>query len=393
MSEETPTPSPEKPTGQNVANWLAKQHKIKTMSRSLKVKDFRILALAIGLMGACLILIAQMVTHEQDIDKVGVEFSTQLKSLEGDTDQAGDKLVKRFSPRNRNKKRIHRDNKRSTPPSRASPPPPPLVNATSTTTPVCLTDQCVQETAASLAQIFPDRSQKEWCNATFRGRRVGLGIVRVPKSASSTVTGAALRIANRNQCGPVEWDHYNGRQFQPRQKHRSFLITTVRDPAARMMSFINFRDVSLNKVQYTEESLLERIQTNSGSGYGDIGNGQGGFTLQFAAMEKIPRYSAWNPLAPETVQNVTALMERVRKTIHGYDFVLVVERMDESLVAMALTMGVDVADVLVTSSKAAGSYFYESNKRKCIRMSQFTMTPAIQAYFGSNQWRAMCEIS
>ena len=54
-------------------------------------------------------------------------------------------------------------------------------------------------------------------------------------------------------------------------------------------------------------------------------------------------------------QSPSLVHDRIRALIHDYyDFLIVVERFDESVVALALLTGLDVGDVLVRSSKIAG---------------------------------------
>ena len=51
------------------------------------------------------------------------------------------------------------------------------------------------------------------------------------------------------------------------------------------------------------------------------------------------------------------LQEHVASVIKGYDFLMVVERLPESLVVMALLTGLNVTDLLTMSSKQAGMWY------------------------------------
>ena len=68
--------------------------------------------------------------------------------------------------------------------------------------------------------------------------------------------------------------------------------------------------------------------------------------------------------------------------------VLVTERMDESLVALALLLGVDVGNVLVQPSKVSGASFYYIHG-KCRAMVSAQKFASVQKYIEGNGWRAI----
>lgn len=78
--------------------------------------------------------------------------------------------------------------------------------------------------------------------------------------------------------------------------------------------------------------------------------------------------------------------------MNAYGFLLVVDRMDESLVTMALLLGLDVGDVVVVAAKTGGSesYFYDEGHKACraLTHSEVTSSDAVQAYLASDDWRA-----
>ncbi|CAB9498622.1 expressed unknown protein [Seminavis robusta] len=122
---------------------------------------------------------------------------------------------------------------------------------------------------------------------------------------------------------------------------RNLFVYFVRDPAARntVLSFDNFREESIEGIQCTEETLLDRIGNFSSGNFGTIlKDGQGGFQLQFAALEPIPYFAAWDPSDRETVQNADKVQAIIHRMMRGYNFMIVVERMEESLVALALLL-------------------------------------------------------
>ena len=122
-------------------------------------------------------------------------------------------------------------------------------------------------------------------------------------------------------------------------------------------------------------------------------HGKGGFSLHYATLRDIPAGSAWSYENKSTVINASRVEENVHHLVNSYDFLLVVERMQESLVAMALIMGLDVGNVLTTSSKVAGrNYVYYAKlpvAKACIKLEKSYVPTAVEAYLDSDTWHAM----
>jgi hypothetical protein len=282
-------------------------------------------------------------------------------------------------------------------------------DASSTT---CLTDECIQRVASTMARAFPIHTNKSsWCRTTSSSTishdsiddgddvlESGMILIKVTKAASSTSAGVAIRIATRHACSNIQWRHRlaNEVQYIPQ---KTFLFTTVREPASRAVSTIFFHTLSRQKsgqeFVITDNIVLQQLQTLTHNHYGATSAGQGGFQLRYTyPYGSIAEHSAWTPIRPEQVMNATNIIENVRKTIAAYDFIIIPERMDESLVAMALLLQIDVGDVLVTSSKVAGTSQYHllhPNKRTyyCLSTRQSYVTPVVERFLQSNQWRAM----
>jgi hypothetical protein len=258
------------------------------------------------------------------------------------------------------------------------------------TSQTCLTTKCLQSAGRSLARAFLERhNRSEWClgQKARHPNKEGLILVKVPKAASSTSAGVALRIANRHNCHALQWQHKPGTSYAKRYPKKSFLFTSVRDPASRVLSYLFFMEISIGGVPYSDEWMLDRLKHFSGR-YGSIEDGQGGFTMQFAALEPIPHFSAWSPQHRTRVVDAAAVRARVQSMLEGYDFILVVDRLDESLVAMSLLLDIDVGDILVTSSKVGGSFFYDPPRNRCVSLTKSFTSPAVQAYLDSDDWKA-----
>lgn len=275
----------------------------------------------------------------------------------------------------------------------------------------CLDEDCIRQTASTIARAFARRTNKStWCLPARPGPGRGypfrgILLTKVPKGASSTSAGVAIRIAARHSCGAIEWKHRLASEFQSSDNNnnpgyipeQSFLFTTVREPAARSVSTVFFHIVSRYKklvTPITDAFLIQTLKVTNHSHMGTVSNGQGGFQLRYTSLHEIPENSAWTNVAPQTVLNPAAVIRNVQNVIQAYDFILVPERMDESLTAMALLLGLDVGDVLVTSSKVAGGSRYHlvhPNRTtwRCVPTVKSKISPTVQDFLRSDTWRAM----
>jgi hypothetical protein len=301
-------------------------------------------------------------------------------------------------------------------------------NTNTNAIPGCLTPACINYQAARIARAFPDRTDQAWCirsadNETERygknwskdgdGLWRGMLLVKVPKGASSTSAGVAIRISRRHDCRAVEWQHRMATEYQYAQLSRSrstsikespeekqqpkpkptFLFTTIRNPSARAISTIFFHVVSRTNSTPTDAFITMYLKQSNHKHNGAVSEGQGGFQLRYTSLTEIPEHSAWIGSNKTQVQNPLQVIANVWNTIDNYDFILVTERMDESLVAMALSMGLNVGDVLVTASKVAGSRYhfarYSHNVVKCLPTVKSFVSPIVQEFLDSEEWRAM----
>jgi hypothetical protein len=90
-----------------------------------------------------------------------------------------------------------------------------------------------------------------------------------------------------------------------------------------------------------------------------------------------------------TVTTPELVHDRIKEIFNGYDFLMVAERMDESLTALALLTGLNIADVLVKDSKVAGHYIYSRygfKKDQCHWQQKKGPSPGVARYFNSNEW-------
>lgn len=105
--------------------------------------------------------------------------------------------------------------------------------------------------------------------------------------------------------------------------------------------------------------------------------------MQSGTMSSL--FSNTTVTAPELVH------ARIKEILDGYDLILVAERMDESLTALALLTGLDIEDVLVKDSKVAGHYIYIRygyKKDECHfqQKASSLSQQGVGQYFESNEW-------
>lgn len=258
----------------------------------------------------------------------------------------------------------------------------------------CLTEQCIQTVAQELARVYPPIPDKQlWCQNAPPAERRGLIMVKVPKGASSTSSGVTQRLAHRHNCSAVHWKHRPAWHYQNSTK--AILLTSIRDPSKRAVSGIFFHFIG-RKPTYqkdTQKSLLKLLNSETDVHYGATSDGQGGFQLRYTSLEAIQPYSAWNRSVPSLVQSPQTSVHRVTKVLNDYNMMLVAERMDESVVCLALLLGVDVGDVLVMPSKVSGGSMYHAlplrgGQFHCQAIMRSTVGTEVARYLASDTWRA-----
>jgi len=253
-------------------------------------------------------------------------------------------------------------------------------------------------TAAGLAVTYR-RSSKGWCtrrsmyppDGSPAAIPRGLLYVKVPKSASSTLASIVHRIAIENECEDFRNEHTNEAQkYARRDKARSFLLGSVRDPANRAVSRVFWVGVTQKGLDPTDENVLDWLSHTTDHQYGAVSKGQGGFQTRYLDLRE-PGAKDWVYFTWEhktRVRNPVALTGRVKAILRDYDFMVVVERMDESVVMLGLLLGIDVGDLLTVSSKVHDRYHYFPWLGKCLRIAPSFVSRKVGLYLNSSSWYA-----
>jgi hypothetical protein len=243
---------------------------------------------------------------------------------------------------------------------------------------------------------------------------------KMPKAASSTLAGINRRIAvhwghrlhgtgssssnkslsyvldpkdmdaRANSCTHKEFHVIGaGRFYGNRVQTNSFLWGSIRDPASRALSRIFFYQISQGGLKDDDETILLTLKGSYNPQTGCISKGRGGFQLQYLALNTLDEWLAWGRMFPTTVQRPDIIEEQVRNVTQQYDFLALTERMDESVVALQLLLGLNVGDVLSTSAKVGGAFYYHGKDLGCIPLRKTHSSPAVREYLESDEWQAV----
>ena len=228
---------------------------------------------------------------------------------------------------------------------------------------------------------------------------------KLPKTASSTISGIAIRLAKKcmgiksknelssgmqsNKTSFHFKEHTNQkielrRCIQERDVYQSFLFSSIRDPASRSMSRVFFDIVTRRGKNATDENVLKYLKTNHDFQFGIKSNGKGGFQLRYMTLYPTEVNSAWEMNGTKKVLNQKWIIKTVSRVMKDYDFIILVERLDECLVLIQLMLGMDTNDILYLPSKASGGYtFYYGKCRKIVKSYQ---SPSVAEYLSSKEW-------
>ena len=269
----------------------------------------------------------------------------------------------------------------------------------------CVTDACLEAQAAKLARTWQRRARRDWCvvvgdknNMTIGNNTIqqqqqqqqqqqpspttGLWLVKVPKSASSTMAGIVLRIAQVHHC-PVRWQHGKAVDVfaaASQERHETFRMAPIRHVHARTLSSVYYHAVSLQgrgRQQQRKNATpadayilrqLARVENNYISDY----------TRPPTKDNKTTTMAS--PVAAAAAAAAAAV---VRDILQAYDFLIVVEELTASLVVLAWLADLNLSDVVIMSSKTTGSW-YAANPHQCVALVPPAVTPAVQDYWQRN---------
>jgi Galactose-3-O-sulfotransferase len=186
----------------------------------------------------------------------------------------------------------------------------------------------------------------------------GLMLVKTFKTGSSTAAGVTLRlaqqiarkrnltleVADRNHLPPrqkASWTLCKNRVmhapthtmgYDRRDKSKSFLWSIVREPTSRTVSHYFHSLVSRRRINASDDAFFIRYLKSEIPSYQlDFED----YQIKYLSFHHLPRYnrSTYDPI------------HEINDILRNYDFVAVTERLDESLVAMQMLLGLDAEDI------------------------------------------------
>jgi len=269
---------------------------------------------------------------------------------------------------------------------------------------ICLTPACFQQHGQRLAHVFAPRPLDSWCTSSSWTAQTnqwqGLLLVKVPKAASSTMAGIVLRLSNHTNCA-VQWEHREGRYYANRSPATSFLLTSVRHPVTRALSSVWFFILAPNHIEPTDKNIISSLHTKRGGRT----KGKGGYQYNYVSLTEVAPHAVWHPKAPTQLQITPSLLEQdILSLLQSYNFIVVTERMEESLTAFSLLTGVSLEYIVwaadskkttttTTPSQHHNDYVlvrYGSKAGTCVRQrpwsSRNNLSQAVRDHFATPEW-------
>ena len=260
---------------------------------------------------------------------------------------------------------------------------------------VCLSPSCLEKVAEKLARAYRKPTFQRWC-ATSPPRGLtesdyyGLLMIKVPKAASSTAAAVTLRIQNQiqnrtQQTCRVEYDHRLAISYAKSPPSQSFMWTSIRDPTKRALSRIFFTDISFKNREPSDQVILSGLAREHPK-FGTISAGQGGFQVKYTTLHNIPELSGSTQENRTIVTRPERVVLSVKRIVESYGFLALVERLDESLVALSMLLNLPLTDVMISSSsKVAGSSYF-MRFGKCVKLVKAFVSPVVKEYLESKAW-------
>lgn len=189
---------------------------------------------------------------------------------------------------------------------------------------------------------------------------------------------------------------------------KSFLFSIIRDPTKRLISeFFHFEVTAFQKDptdpqflqkcrnaghhyylkelstrNYTEPSPTPMLDFAKSKGYESVASLKVAMNSQQDGTRLLRRQ--WN----SRLRFGTATSDEIIKDIlDDYNFIAIMERMDESLVAFQMLFGLTTKEILYTRARSSGSFSNGWDHRPCFFIMKSFLTDGMKEYFASEEWQ------
>ena len=235
-----------------------------------------------------------------------------------------------------------------------------------------------------------------------------LTLIKVPKSASSTVASVVLRLGHRyaacfgggtnknnatQQQLQVNWQHGTARDKSKQQQpfsspnhYHCWRVAPIRDPTSRALSDIYYHRVSLQNVQQQQSNLQQQHSPQQPSAKRIL-----------RGLQELPHNYISEYTRPPHSQNTDDPISIVQSILDYYDFLVDVNHMETSLIIWAWLWNVTWGDVYVENSKRSSTYYAVGQRcvalvappktTQTITQSLSTVNDPVHDYFNSVEWK------
>jgi Galactose-3-O-sulfotransferase len=273
-----------------------------------------------------------------------------------------------------------------------------------------------------IARVYnPRNNASEWCvppsdhpniflkhpdlisdEQVSREPAVGIIFIKNTKAASSTGAGIALRIAEQvgqrllprqqienstNSLAALScvrnWTHAfaNHRGHSHRNPTRSLLWTVVRQPSKRDVSAFYFFEHARNGVEASDQNVLAYLEAQKSGQFRYLN------TQYIADNHYQPAFQHWY------AAHLSGMSDILVRLLKEYDFIAVAERWEESLAVMTILWELKIQDVIVLSSKTKGGYDDGKFQKRCHKIPEPQLSPAVQDYLQSKHFEQNLDVA
>ncbi len=250
----------------------------------------------------------------------------------------------------------------------------------------------------------------------------GILFQRPQKTGSTTLTGIVLRLVHNRgkQMGFEKCKHrcMHGSgvsyDFGRRDKTKSFLFSIIREPQARAFSQIFHFEISAASREPTDAYLQTQLLAPANHLHylhdlkvRNYTNASTLFLLRQNLAQKLGYTSVQeqlhlkNQTSPKELRHAERLWKQWRlfgenfdvhamigHILEDYNFIALMERMDESLVVLQMLLNLTTKEIVYTKARSGGSFSNGFSDRPCIYILPSFTTPGMKRFFASEEWQS-----